>query len=94
MARDLDIPVEVVPVETVREADGLAMSSRNVYLSDVHRAIAPTIYKTISTVASAIRGGDDPVVAVLAADFTLGYWYKLLLEMEPQCKQTNIKQCK
>ena len=49
MARDLDIPVEVVPVETVREADGLAMSSRNAYLSDVHRTVAPVIYKTIVT---------------------------------------------
>ena len=63
MARDLDIPVEVVPVETVREADGLAMSSRNIYLSDAHRAIAPTIYRTISNVAGAIRGGDKPAVA-------------------------------
>lgn len=71
MAQDLDIPVEVVPVETVREADGLAMSSRNVYLSDAHRAIAPTIYKTISTVASAIRNGDDPVVAVAKGVRTL-----------------------
>ena len=71
MARDLDIPVEVVPVETVREADGLAMSSRNVYLSDVHRAIAPAIYKTISAVASAIRGGDDSVVAVAKGVRTL-----------------------
>ena len=63
MARDLDIPIEVVPVETVREADGLAMSSRNIYLSDAHRAIAPTIYRTISNVAGAIRGGDKPAVA-------------------------------
>ena len=63
MARDLDIPIEVVPVETVREADGLAMSSRNIYLSDAHRAIAPTIYRTISNVAGAIRGGDNPAVA-------------------------------
>ena len=63
MARDLDIPVKVVPVETVREADGLAMSSRNIYLSDAHRAIAPTIYRTISNVAGAIRDGDKPAVA-------------------------------
>ena len=63
MARDLDIPVKVIPVETVREADGLAMSSRNIYLSDAHRAIAPTIYRTISNVAGAIRGGDKPAVA-------------------------------
>jgi pantoate--beta-alanine ligase len=63
MAQDLDIPVEVIPIETVREADGLAMSSRNVYLSDGQRLIAPMIYKTISNVAEAIRGGDDPGVA-------------------------------
>ena len=71
MAQDLDIPVEVIPVETVREADGLAMSSRNVYLSDVQRSIAPVIYKTISNVAAAIRGGDDPAVAVAKGTQTL-----------------------
>ena len=63
MARDLDIPIEVVPVETVRAADGLAMSSRNVYLSDAHRTIAPVIYKTIRDVAASVREGQAPAAA-------------------------------
>ncbi|CAL4111949.1 unnamed protein product, partial [Meganyctiphanes norvegica] len=44
--------------------------------------------------SAALHSPNDPVVAVLAADFTLGYWYKLLLDMEPACKQPNIKQGK
>ena len=63
MARDLNIPIEVVPVETVRAADGLAMSSRNVYLSDAHRTIAPVIYKTIRDVAASVREGQAPANA-------------------------------
>lgn len=47
MAIDLDSPVEIVPCDTVREPDGLAMSSRNVYLSPEQRAAAPVIYRAL-----------------------------------------------
>lgn len=47
MVRDLDIPVEVVAVPTVREADGLAMSSRNVLLTPAHRRAAPVLNATL-----------------------------------------------
>src|SRR5262245_48382410 len=47
MARDLDIPVKIVGVPTVRERDGLAMSSRNAYLSARERAIAPTLHRVL-----------------------------------------------
>jgi pantoate--beta-alanine ligase len=47
MVRDLDMPVEVVPCDIVREPDGLAMSSRNVYLTSEERAAAPVIHRAL-----------------------------------------------
>ena len=58
MVRDLDIPVDMVGVETVREADGLAMSSRNGYLSPQQRAQAPALYRSLQSVADALRRGE------------------------------------
>ncbi len=55
MAADLDIPVKIIGAPTVREKDGLAMSSRNVYLSAENRAIAPVIHRTLKECAEAIR---------------------------------------
>jgi pantoate--beta-alanine ligase len=52
MVRQLDLPVEIVAGETVREADGLAMSSRNAYLSLAERAEAPRLYRTLKEVAA------------------------------------------
>ena len=52
MARQLDLPVEIMAGETVREADGLALSSRNVYLSAAERAEAPRLARTLRDVAA------------------------------------------
>lgn len=57
MAVQLDLPVEIVAGETVREADGLAMSSRNTYLSPVERAEAPKLHAELRTVSEAVRNG-------------------------------------
>jgi pantoate--beta-alanine ligase len=54
MARDLDIPVRIEGVATVREPDGLAMSSRNVYLSAEERRIAPLLYRALNDSAAAL----------------------------------------
>jgi pantoate--beta-alanine ligase len=58
MARDFNLPVEIVPGETVRAADGLALSSRNGYLSEAERAEAPRLYRLLNRVAGAIRDGN------------------------------------
>lgn len=57
LVKDLDLPVEVIAGETVREADGLAMSSRNAYLSPEHRQIAPRLYALLMETAGAISRG-------------------------------------
>ncbi len=59
MVADLNVPIEVVPCETVREADGLAMSSRNLYLSAAERAAAPAIYRALTAVREAVVSGTD-----------------------------------
>jgi pantoate--beta-alanine ligase len=66
MARDLNIPLELVGVPTEREADGLAMSSRNGYLTPEERAIAPLIYQLLRDVAGALTGGRRDFAAIEA----------------------------
>ena len=58
IAKDLDLPVKVIGVSTVREPDGLALSSRNVYLSSAERAVAPMLYKVLKDCASRIKSGE------------------------------------
>lgn len=61
MVQDLSLPVEVVACPTVREPDGLAMSSRNVYLGPDERAAAPVVYRALRAGAAAIEAGErDP----------------------------------
>ena len=57
MVRELHLPIEIASVATVREADGLALSSRNQYLSAEERAGAPLLYRTLCEVAERIRQG-------------------------------------
>jgi pantoate--beta-alanine ligase len=69
MAGDLDLGVKVVGSRTVRERDGLAMSSRNVYLSVEERRMAPVLYRAIKETAMRLRAGDD-----IEAGFLLDYF--------------------
>ncbi|WP_417688300.1 pantoate--beta-alanine ligase [Roseibium sp.] len=57
MVRDLDMPLQIVGSPTVREADGLAMSSRNVRLSDEQRAQAPALSRSLTAAAEAAKSG-------------------------------------
>lgn len=58
MVRDLNIPVEIVIVPTVREPDGLALSSRNVYLNPAQRAAAPVLYRALRAAAERYAAGE------------------------------------
>jgi pantoate--beta-alanine ligase len=81
MARDLDLGVKVIGSRTVRERDGLAMSSRNVYLSPDQRRIAPELYRAMKESARRLRAGDDIKAAIAGgaelvtkAGFVLDYF--------------------
>ncbi|MFZ1467603.1 MAG: pantoate--beta-alanine ligase [Paracoccaceae bacterium] len=67
LVRDLNLPVTVVGCETIREADGLAMSSRNRRLDDAARAKAPVFYTAISAAATDIRAGQSDRMAIREA---------------------------
>lgn len=58
MVRDLALPVEIVVAPTVREADGLAMSSRNVYLTPEQRAAAPVLHRALRAAAARFEAGE------------------------------------
>jgi pantoate--beta-alanine ligase len=71
MVRDLNVPVQVRVEPTVREADGLAMSSRNRYLSPTERALAPSIYRALQGIRARALAGEIDVArleSALAAD--------------------------
>ncbi len=66
LARDLDLPVHIEGVPTVREPDGLALSSRNLYLSAEERRLAPNLARVLRTIAAALAREPDRVARELA----------------------------
>ncbi len=81
MAGDLDLGVKVIGSRTVRERDGLAMSSRNVYLTPEERQVAPVLYRAMKESAKRLRAGDDVDTAtagsrelISSAGFVLDYF--------------------
>ena len=81
MAADLDLGVKVIGSRTVRERDGLAMSSRNVYLSPEERHTAPTLYRAMKETAKRLKAGEDFAAAmdagreqITGAGFVLDYF--------------------
>lgn len=81
MVRDLNMPIQIIGEPTVRAEDGLALSSRNGYLSPEQRAAAPALYRTLNAMAEAIRRGqrdfpaliDDGQAQLVAAGFRPDY---------------------
>ncbi|MNZ31573.1 Pantothenate synthetase [compost metagenome] len=66
MVRDLNMPIQIIGEPTVRAEDGLALSSRNGYLSDEQRATAPALYRVLSQMAAAIEQGERNYPALIA----------------------------
>jgi len=64
LTAQLSFPIEIIPAETVRADDGLALSSRNRYLSESERAEAPRLRQAMLQIEEAIRGGDRKYVAM------------------------------
>ncbi|MFN9807785.1 MAG: pantoate--beta-alanine ligase [Betaproteobacteria bacterium] len=64
MCRQFALPTEVIAHETVRDADGLAMSSRNRYLSETERREAPRLYRLLNSVRDRVRGGAADTLAL------------------------------
>ncbi len=64
MVRDLNMPVEIVGVDTERAEDGLALSSRNGYLSESERAEAPQMRRTLEGIRAAVQGGERDYAAL------------------------------
>jgi pantoate--beta-alanine ligase len=81
MTEDLGFPVRIVTGETVREDDGLALSSRNQYLTDDERAIAPGIYRSLRKIGNSLQAGkrnydelqDEAIAELTNAGFTPDY---------------------
>jgi pantoate--beta-alanine ligase len=81
MVKEQGLPVEVIGVPTVREADGLALSSRNQYLSVYQRSLAPSLYHAMQALAQRMHAQDAPLRSMVtetaaqlkAAGFDLDY---------------------
>ena len=71
MVTDLNLPIEVIGVPTVREPDGLALSSRNQYLSPAERKAAPVLYRALQEAANLIRSGEREAGNIREAAITI-----------------------
>jgi len=90
MIADLNIPVEIHGVATVREADGLAMSSRNTYLSSLHRQLAPMLYQALCATRDAILSGNQDFRAVIDQQVQILTRAGFMVEYFNFCRSTDL----
>jgi pantoate--beta-alanine ligase len=74
---DLDIPTEIVAAPTIREEDGLALSSRNRYLSESERKTATLLYQTLTQLAGQLKSQEFPSLQAQAIDYLNGRGFKV-----------------
>lgn len=84
MVEDLNFDIDIVVCPTVREEDGLAMSSRNIYLDEKERKAATAIYRSLRLAEEMVRGGERKAAAVLSA-------VRGLLEREPLVRPEYVE---
>ncbi len=71
MVRDFDMAIDIMGLPTVREGDGLALSSRNAYLTAQERLVAPKLHMLLERVRDLVRAGEDSERAIDGASFEL-----------------------
>jgi pantoate--beta-alanine ligase len=67
LVRDLNMPIQIIGEQTVRADDGLALSSRNGYLTPEQRAAAPVLYRTLKEIATAVQAGERDYAKLITA---------------------------
>jgi pantoate--beta-alanine ligase len=92
LVRDFALPVRIVTVPTVREADGLALSSRNAYLLPEQRAMAPVIHRALTNAAERFEGGEtDPGRLEAAARSALESVDEMVVEYVSVVEDTTLR---
>lgn len=91
MVEDLNVPVDIVGVPTVRERDGLALSSRNVYLSEAERILAPKLHAALQHIAKTGRPGAPTKPAIDAARAQLADVPNLQLQYLEVCDANSLQ---
>jgi pantoate--beta-alanine ligase len=91
MVADLNIPVEIIGVPTVREADGLAMSSRNGYLTAEQRSIAPALYRSLCKARDVLLGGETELRSLEQRQMRMLQFVGMQPEYFSICRSDNLQ---
>lgn len=91
MATDLNIPVEIIGVPTVRETDGLAMSSRNSYLTAEQRGIAPALYRSLCRARDLLLGGETDLRSLELRQLRMLQFAGMQPEYFSICRSDNLQ---